>query len=461
MPIRWRLTLWFALILSAILILSSVVLHLVLQRYLLNQVDDNLKVYSARVHGTLNPQEIPEPLDYDVIHSKLPPINEFASPGIYIQLIDGSGDVVVKSSNLGEQELPVNPSVIAQGFEGDAAIETVAAGDGASVRLMVSPLYLRDQILLLEVAQSLNHVDGTMSQVRWALLASTLVALVLAAVSGGAIVRGSLSPVSKISHTARSIETSSDLSQRVGYTGPRDEIGELATTFDHMIEHLDRVFQSQRYFVADASHELRGPLTVIRGNLDLLKRKLGEEERRESLNAIERESIRMSKIVDDLLLLAEVDSGQLEQQQKVSLKEIVLGELERAKALAVEQKIIVEHKEDLAVRGDSQRLRQLLANLVDNAIKYTPDHGTITLSLFRDDSWARMEVTDTGIGITPDHLPHVFDRFYRVDKARPRASGGTGLGLAIVKGIAEQHGGKVTVTSQPGKGSTFTVWLKL
>ena len=461
MPIRWRLTFWFALILSVILILSSVVLHILLQRYLLNQIDDNLRVYSARVHGTLNPQEIPQHLDYDVIHSKLPPINEFASPGIYIQLIDRSGGVVVKSSNLGEQELPVNPSIISQGFAGDAAIETVAAGNGASVRIMVSPLYLRDQVLLLEVAQSLNHVDDTMSQVRWALLASTLVALVLATVSGGAIARGALSPVSKISHTARSIEASSDLSQRVGYTGPRDEIGELATTFDHMIEHLDRVFQSQRYFVADASHELRGPLTVIRGNLDLLKRKFSEEERRESLNAIERESIRMSKIVDDLLLLAEVESDQLEQRQKVSLKEIVLGELERVKALAIERKIIVEHQEDLAVRGDTQRLRQLLTNLVDNAIKYTLDHGTITLSLFRDDSWARMEVTDTGRGIAPEHLPHIFDRFYRVDKARSRTSGGTGLGLAIVKGIAEQHGGKVTVTSQPGKGSTFTVWLKL
>ncbi len=461
MPIRWRLTLWFALILSAILILSSVALHILLQEYLISHIDGHLRVYSAQVHGTLNTQEIPEPLDYAVIHSKLPPINEFASPGIYIQLVDSSGGVVVKSNNLGEQELPVNPYIISQGFAGNAIIETVAAGDGASIRVMVSPLYMRDQVLLLEVAQSLNHVASTMSQVRWALLASTLVALVLATVSAGAIIKGALSPVSKISRTAKSIEASSDLSQRVGYSGPRDEIGELATTFDHMIEHLDRVFQSQRYFVADASHELRGPLTVIRGNLDLLKRKLDEKERQESLNAMERESIRMSKIADDLLLLAETESGQLKQKRKVSLKEIVLGELERAKSLAIERKIIVDHKENLVVRGDAQRLRQLLANLVDNAIKYTPDHGTITLSLFKDDSWARMEVTDTGIGIAPDHLPYIFDRFYRVDKVRSRTSSGTGLGLAIVKGIAEQHGGKVTVTSRPGKGSTFTVWLKL
>ncbi|MFC1916820.1 sensor histidine kinase [Chloroflexota bacterium] len=138
-----------------------------------------------------------------------------------------------------------------------------------------------------------------------------------------------------------------------------------------------------------------------------------------------------------------------------------MGELDRVKALAGERKIIVEHKEDLVIKGDAQRLRQLLVNLVDNAIKYTPDHGTITLSLFRDDSWARMEVTDTGIGITLEHIPHIFDRFYRVDKARSRTSGGTGLGLAIVKGIAEQHGGKLTVTSKPGERSTFTIWLKL
>jgi len=461
MPIRWRLTLWFALILCAILILSGIVLHILLQRYLIGQVDENLSIYSARVHGTLHPQEIPDPLDYEVIHSKLPPINEFASPGIYIQLIDRSGNVVVKSDNLGEQELPVNPILISQGFAGNVAIETLAAGDSASVRMIVSPLYLRDQVLLLEVAQSLNHIDAAMSQVRWALLASILVALILASLSGGVIARRALVPVSRITQTAQDIETSSDLSQRVGYLGPGDEIGELANTFDHMIEHLDRVFQSQKYFVADASHELRGPLTVIRGNLDLLKRKLGEEERRRSLKAIERESIRMSKIVDDLLLLTEIESGQLAQPQRVLLKDILSEELERARTLAGSRKIDVSQQEDLAINGDAQSLKQLLGNLVDNAIKYTPEHGTITLSSFRDGSWARLEVTDTGIGIPPEHLPHIFDRFYRVDKARSRASGGTGLGLAIVKGIAEQHGGKVNVTSEPGKGSTFTVRLKL
>ncbi len=461
MPIRWRLTLWFALILCAILILSGIVLHVLLERYLYGQVDDNLRIQSARVHGTLNPQEIPEPLDYEIIHSKLPPINEFASPGVYIQLTDSSGNVVVKSNNLGEQELPVDPDLVSQGFAGNVAIGTVAAGDGAWVRIIVSPLYLKEQVLILEVAQSLNHIDSAMGQVRWALLASILMALILATVSGIIIVRGALSPVSQVTRTARSIEASPNLNQRVGYKGPPDEIGELATTFDHMIEHLDRVFQSQKDFVADASHELRGPLTVIRGNLDLLKRKMREVERRDSLRAIERESVRMAKIVDDLLFLAEMESGEAPRRQTVSLNEIVLEEAERARSLAGDRKIIIDRQQDVAIRGDPQRIRQLLANLVDNAIKYTPEHGTITLSILKDGEWARLEVSDTGIGIAPEHLPHIFNRFYRVDKARSRGSGGTGLGLAIVKGIAEQHGGKVTVTSELGKGSIFTVWLKV
>ncbi|OGO30782.1 MAG: hypothetical protein A2Z29_03775 [Chloroflexi bacterium RBG_16_56_11] len=461
MPIRWRLTLWFALILFIILVLSGVVLYILLQRYLNNQVDDDLKIYSAQVHGTLNPQEMPEPPDYEVIHSRLPPINEFVSPGTYIQLTDADGNVLVKSSNLAEQELPVDPALLSEGLSGKTVIGTVAAGGGSRVRIMVSPLYLKEQVLVLEVARSLIHIDATMAQVRWALLASILLALVLATASGGAIVGGALVPVRKITRTAGDIEAGADLKRRVAYRGPADEIGKLANTFDHMIEHLERVFQSQQNFIADASHELRGPLTVVRGNLHLLKRKLKETERRESLAAIERETVRMAKIVEDLLFLAEVESGGPIKKEEVSLKAILNEEVARANSIARERKIVVGRQEDLNVIGDTLRLKQLLANLVDNAIKYTPEDGTVTLSLYRDGDGARLEVADNGIGIAPEHLPHIFDRFYRVDKARSRASGGTGLGLAIVRGIVDQHGGDITVTSQPGKGSTFTVILKL
>ena len=461
MSIRWRLTLWFTLILCAIMVLSGTVFYALLQGHLVNEVDGNLRVYSARVHGTLHSDQIPQPLDFSVIHSSLPIIDEFASPGMYLQIVDGNGDVVTKSDNLGERELPVDQSILNRGLEGNVAIGTVASGSG-SVRIMASPLYLNDQTLLLEVAESTKHLDTTMSEVRWSLLAAISLAFVLAGASGWVIVRRALSPVERVTKAARDIETGSDLGRRVAYSGPADEVGRLAATFDHMIEHLERAFQSQKHFVADASHDLRGPLTAIQGNLDLLKfDDLNPEERQESLKAVEAETWRMASIVSDLAVLAELESGHLEQQEDVSLKGTLLDTREWAGLLAGNRRIVIERQDDLWVKGSAHRLERLLRNLVGNAIKYTPDGGTVTLSLFQDGDWACLEVSDTGIGIAPEHLPHIFDRFYRVDEARTRGDGGSGLGLAIVKGIAEQHRGRVTAASEPGKGSRFTVWLRL
>jgi signal transduction histidine kinase len=283
----------------------------------------------------------------------------------------------------------------------------------------------------------------------------------LVTASAAILIGRALSPVKRVTATAQSIASSSDLSRRVNYHGPKDEIGQLAATFDQMIEQLDWLMRSQRSFVADASHELRGPLTVIRGNVDLLKRNLSEEDRSESIRVLEAEMTRMTRVVNDLLVLAEVESGQLDREQTVSLKELLLDAHERALQLAGERQVVIGRQEDLWVKGDAHRLDQLLGNLVGNAIKYTPEQGTVTLSLYQDGDWARLDVADTGMGIPAEHLPHIFERFYRVDKARSRRSGGSGLGLAIVKGIAEQHGGKVSVTSEPGKGSTFSVWLRL
>jgi signal transduction histidine kinase len=213
--------------------------------------------------------------------------------------------------------------------------------------------------------------------------------------------------------------------------------------------------------VADASHDLRIPLTVIKGNLDLLRRNPDKADLNEALRAIMVETDRMTKMVSDLLLLAEIESGEADVQEVVSLKEILLEELQRARQLAGSRKILLGRIEDLSTKGDSHRVRRLLGNLVDNALKYTLDKGTITLSLFRDNGWACLEVADTGPGIARDDLPKIFDHFYRGDKSRSRAMGGIGLGLAIVRGIVEQYGGKVTVNSEIGKGSTFTAMLKL
>jgi signal transduction histidine kinase len=392
--------------------------------------------------------------DYNLIGSSLAFLGDSASPNIWVQLTDGNGNVLAKSGKLGEQELPV--------VSGQAG-SPVTAQSTDGTRLRILPLYLQaeDQIFQLGFAQSLASIDPIMSSMGLTLLLVIPGFLILTTASASIMIGRALSPVKKVTATAQSIASSSDLSRRVNHRGPKDEIGELAATFDRMIEQLDRLLQSQRGFVADASHELRGPLTVIRGNLDLLKRNLSEEDRTESIRVLEAEMARMTRIVNDLLVLAEVESGPLEQSQLVSLKDIILDAQDRALLLAGDRHIVIERQDDLWVKGDAHKLDQLVGNLVGNAIKYTPDGGTITLSLFQDGEWAHLDVADTGIGISPEHLPHIFDRFYRVDRARSRAGGGTGLGLAIVKGIALQHGGKVTVTSETGKGSTFTVWLKL
>ncbi len=461
MSIRWRLSLWFFSILLVILIFSDLVLNSLLQNYLLNDIDNHLQDYSAEVHGTVRLQPVPGQPDYNVIHSQLPPINEFSSPGTYLQIINPSGIVVVKSDNLGNQELPVDPALIGQAIAGGTSIQTVPAGDNVNVRIMVSPLYMTNQNLVLEIGQSLKPAADTIRQFRFALIISTATALLLTAALGAILMRQSLEPVDTITRTARKIEESSDLSRRVGYRGPDDEIGQLARTFEHMLERLEKTFKAQKHFIADASHELRTPLTVIRGNLDLLKRNISQEDREESLKVIDSESKRMAIIASDLLLLAEVEAGQVIKKEKVSLKGIIFAELERTRLNVRTLTVLPGRLEDLAVQGDTYKLSQVLANLVDNAIKYTPDGGTITISLFQEGNWARLEVSDTGIGIAPENIPQLFDRFYRVDKGRSREGGGTGLGLAIVKGITEQHGGKVTVTSEIGRGSTFTVWLKL
>jgi len=451
--IRWRLTLWFGLALGVAAILAALFFYAAIQNWVISvRVDTRLSVYSALTRDELS-GGTEDSIDYDLAVASLPSLG-YSDPDhpdltIWVQLADADGNVLARSSNLGDQVLPVV----------SGRVPTTASG--GTLRILPYYFEANGQTYQLAFAHSLSSVNPSLVSYGIAVLLIVVVFVTLATASVAIMIGRALSPVKKVTATAHGIASSSDLSRRVNYHGSKDEIGQLAATFDQMIEQIDRLVRSQRSFVADASHELRGPLTVIRGNVDLLKRNVSEEDRSESIRVLEAEMTKMTRIVNDLLILAEVESGQLDREQTVSLKELLLDAHERALQLAGGRQVVIERQEDLWVKGDAHRLDQLIGNLVGNAIKYTPEGGTITLSLYQDGDWARLDVADTGMGIPAEHLPHIFERFYRVDKAHSRRSGGSGLGLAIVKGIAEQHGGKVSVTSEPGKGSTFSVWLRL
>jgi heavy metal sensor kinase len=237
----------------------------------------------------------------------------------------------------------------------------------------------------------------------------------------------------------------------------------MAGTFDDMIARLEEAFERHKRFTSDASHELRTPLTVMQADISLaLARPRSAEEYRQALVSLEEEVARLSTIVNDLLMLTrvDVDPAQL-QYQPIALHELLGGLCRRVQAVAADRCITVdaEHLQPATVLGDPTRLRQLFTNLLDNAVTYTPDGGRVSVTLERTRDGARIEVSDTGIGIAPEHLPHIFERFFRTAEAREQNSHGTGLGLAISRSIVQAHHGEISVGSIPHEGTTFTVAL--
>jgi len=329
--------------------------------------------------------------------------------------------------------------------------------------MVSSPIVIADRpIGIVQVAQGLSGMDDALRGARRVLMFGSLLLLVLAALGGAVLARAALAPINAISETANQITQTGDLDQRIPIVDPNDEIGQLTATFNDMLSRLEALFQAQERLVADVSHELRTPLTTIQGNLDLLKRGGIEDPamRTEALRVIGDETGRMRRLISDLLLLAQADAGMALHKQPVEMDTLLLDVYRQAQVMAngVGVNVRLGAEDQALVLGDADRLRQLLLNLVDNSIKYTPAGGDVTLTLKREADWVQVGVQDTGIGIAPEDLVHIFDRFYRADPSRTRP-GGSGLGLAIAQWIAQAHGGRIQAESRPGQGSRFTVWL--
>ncbi len=315
----------------------------------------------------------------------------------------------------------------------------------------------------IETLTPLGHIDDSIQAFRILLPVLWLTSLIVALVTSWAIAGRALRPIARMTQTARTITLSHDLSSRIESPPHLDELGRLAKTFNEMLLSIETAYRAQQRFISDASHELRAPLTAIQGNLELLRRHraLPEADREEALTEVERESTRLSRLVADLLVLARADAGVSLKRCPVDLDAIVLEAYKEARHLSQGQTLTLDPFEPARVEGEEDRLKQLVLILLDNAFKYTPVNGQVTLGLHRRDTDVEIVVRDTGVGIAPEDLPLVFERFYRADPARSRDPGGTGLGLPIARWIVDQHEGEIKLESQPGQGITAIVQLPL
>jgi heavy metal sensor kinase len=331
---------------------------------------------------------------------------------------------------------------------------------GAALLIASVPQSVGEHRYLVEVGATSATTEATLDDVLFMLAVGLPVAVIAAVAGGFMLVRRALVPVDRIARKAEEI-TQHNLSERLPVVHTGDELERLSVSLNHMISRLEEAIQTSKRFVADASHELRTPLTVLRGELESLaqEREL-KAPTTENLGSMLEEVTRLSGIVEGLLALSRLDAGEAQEEWvQFDLAELAATTADQMSLLAEDKNITVtcDAAPSITVKGDRARLKQVIVNLLDNAIKYTPSGGTVRLQISRQEGYAVLDVADDGIGIPEEALPHVFKRFFRVDDSRSRDGGGAGLGLSIVQSICTAHGAQVEVSSVFGKGSRFRV----
>ena len=467
--IQFRLTLWYTLILMVILLAFSILVYFSLNHSLVRSLDSAIQSEGEWLAGIIDmiddEADDLEEFEEDLEDSLEDLLSEYASGerrSQYIQIRRGIGEVVYRSAQL-DHILLASKEALEQAMEGKHTLETVIDPIEGSLRLMTLPVAGEDdEIYLVQVGASFRGTRRILRQLLFIMLISGVTAIVVSVLGGSFLAQKALKPVDEITKTAQKIEAE-NLSQRLEVPTTNDELSRLASTLNEMIDRLEHSFRQIRRFTADASHELRTPLTAMRGQTEVtLRRERSAEEYRQVLESNLEEAEWMSKIVESLLTLSRTDSGEIQLEiRPVQLGKLFQDACEECKSLAAVKdiEVFLDGIQEITISGDEMRLRQMLLNLVDNAVKYTPDGGQIRLSLEADGESARIQVKDTGIGISEENLPHIFDRFFRADKARSREMGGSGLGLSIVQWIVNAHHGTIDVTSKIGEGSCFTIYL--
>lgn len=460
LSLRSRLTLLVTGLSAAAILLFALSFYVLLQSTLLTAVDTRLRERAALAGALLARAE--RGLDQPGRWLTPEPLIEFEAPGIYVEVIGPDDRVEAASPNLALGALPKNPALLDRARSGQAALGEVTAGADEQLRLLIVPLGAGAPAgTVLLVAESLEPLQRTMLQTRNLLLAVGAVTLLVIVAGVMLLTEHALRPMERLTATTSRIASSGQYAERAPAAPHADEVGRLTAAVNTLIATVERTLGQQRQLLADTSHELRSPLTVVLANLDLLRRDLSREERDQSVREATLEAQRMRRLVNDLLLLAHSDAAQVIERALVRLDHLVYATVMTVARQHPSHHYTVEVADRLTVEGDAERLTQLIRNLLENAAYHTPPGTHVTVSLARDQERAILRVTDTGPGIPPADLAQLWERFYRVDKARSRQHGGSGLGLAIVKFLAEAHGGLISATSTLGRGSTFLVNLPL
>ncbi len=457
-----KMTLWYVLtfLTSALMICSF--FYLRLGHQLLKEIDQFLLDETKEMEKVLSrePQETYFLMKFEdeVMMRKFYPF--------FFQILDKNGRPLYISKDFREIGYESKDQVLANARTGKETREKIQSPKRRTpYRIISTPVYKNGELAeIIQLGTHLRFVRKNLVHFRNNILIALLITLVLGTLGGWILARRSVSPVGYIASKAKTI-TSKTLSERLHPRGTGDEMDDLIGTINGMIARLESSFKRMAEFTADASHELKTPLCALRGEAELLlSKKRGIEEYQEGLAHFIERFDHLNRMVNDLILLSKSDSSQIELNLVPLRLDLLLQDIANLFQVLAEQKNIglnIGSCQETTVMGDKMRLQQLFTNLIDNAVKFTPERGSIRIRAERDGDFAKVEVVDTGMGIPREEQENIFRRFYRVDKSRSKEIGGVGLGLSIAEWIAHAHHGKIEVNSEPNQGSTFTVYLPL
>lgn len=456
MSLRLRLTVLFTMLAGGTLLLFGMLVYGVVSLVWIRQMDNTLEQQAAVLTGGLLRVNANNQFDPRILTEYQP-----SDSSLTYQIWGSDRQLQIERPRgwqvpLDETGLRTNRTLLRSVFS-----------RGEHMRVLTIPLVSpRGPAGVLQVALNLSLLDTAQRTLSTVLLGLAILAMILAGIASWIITGQALAPLASATQVATQITRADDLSRRIPLLGnEREEIAQLINAFNETLSRLEGLFNTQRRFLADVSHELRTPLTVIKGEIGLMRR-IGQLDD-ESLTSLEGEVDRLTRMVGDLLLLAQAESGRLPMETRpVELDTVLLEVFNQMRTLAGEKlQLTIADIDQVQVGGDRDRLKQVLVNLVGNAIQYTPSGGRVILALQKANSQARLTISDTGPGIPAQDLPHIFERFYRGERSRKRTTGaqtsGFGLGLSIAYWIIRNHGGSIEVSSREGHGTVFCVWLPL